>query len=408
LQLHPRIQTGEIQPSRNVGLLFVEFLEYYGKHFNYDEAGISLRGRGGYFNKHDKGWFRPNQPYLLSIEDPNDPCTPPSLRPIHVGFSHSLRAANDVSGGSHNIIRVRQTLAGAFDVLSATLCHRASHFEARRNPDFVPLSGDALPNADADARSPLSQSILGSIVGMSRAAVIAREDNVGLHGEGVLQQLLESSLGSKKAAKKLKQVAKKATQREKTISRLETRQEKKRMKKERKKQAAAEQAALMSKQQSRANTPDVADSEEEGEVVDSQGTNNTVLLDPASDPSSSSSSQVGEDPPVARRLFESQEADDSRYSIGSPAAARTNGRFENVVYVHGTSSGEEEVSSDEGEFTIGGGNGGDTIRSKAKSNGREATKSKKAERNAFWSAKGPREEIVLDDDDDDDEIKIYD
>ena len=60
-QLHPKIQTGEIHPARNIGLLFVEFLEYYGKHFNFNEAGISLRGRGGYFNKHDKGWFRPNQ-----------------------------------------------------------------------------------------------------------------------------------------------------------------------------------------------------------------------------------------------------------------------------------------------------------------------------------------------------------
>lgn len=73
LQLHPKIQTGAIHPARNIGLLFAEFLEYYGKHFNFDEAGITLRGRGGYFNKHDKGWFRPNQPYLLSIEDPNDP-----------------------------------------------------------------------------------------------------------------------------------------------------------------------------------------------------------------------------------------------------------------------------------------------------------------------------------------------
>ena len=72
-QLHPRIQTAQINPNRNIGLLFVEFLELYGKHFNYDQAGITLKGRGGYFNKHDKGWYRPQQPYLLSIEDPNDP-----------------------------------------------------------------------------------------------------------------------------------------------------------------------------------------------------------------------------------------------------------------------------------------------------------------------------------------------
>ena len=74
-QLHPKIQTGVIHPAHNIGLLLVEFLEYYGKHFNFDEAGISLRKNGGYFNKHNKGWWRQNQPYLLSIEDPNDPCS---------------------------------------------------------------------------------------------------------------------------------------------------------------------------------------------------------------------------------------------------------------------------------------------------------------------------------------------
>ncbi|KWU46045.1 Nucleotidyltransferase, partial [Rhodotorula sp. JG-1b] len=100
LQLHPRIQTAQINPNRNIGLLFVEFLELYGKHFNYDQAGITLKGRGGYFNKHDKGWYRPQQPYLLSIEDPNDP-------------------QNDVSGGSHAILRVRQTFAGGFDTLTS-------------------------------------------------------------------------------------------------------------------------------------------------------------------------------------------------------------------------------------------------------------------------------------------------
>ena len=38
-QLHPRIQTAQINPNRNIGLLFVEFLELYGKHFNYDQPG---------------------------------------------------------------------------------------------------------------------------------------------------------------------------------------------------------------------------------------------------------------------------------------------------------------------------------------------------------------------------------
>jgi len=73
LQVHPKIQSGQIHPYHNLGLLFVEFCELYGRHFNYDLAGISLRGRGGYFNKHDKGWYKSNAPFHLAIEDPNDP-----------------------------------------------------------------------------------------------------------------------------------------------------------------------------------------------------------------------------------------------------------------------------------------------------------------------------------------------
>jgi non-canonical poly(A) RNA polymerase PAPD5/7 len=35
LQQHPKIQSGEILPCNNLGVLFLEFLELYGKNFNY-------------------------------------------------------------------------------------------------------------------------------------------------------------------------------------------------------------------------------------------------------------------------------------------------------------------------------------------------------------------------------------
>ena len=71
LQMHPKIRRGEIDPSRNLGVLVMEFFEFYGLYFNYHEVGISLRDGGTYFNKARRGWMDYRQS-LLSIEDPAD------------------------------------------------------------------------------------------------------------------------------------------------------------------------------------------------------------------------------------------------------------------------------------------------------------------------------------------------
>ena len=73
LQMHPKIRRGEIDPSKNLGVLVMEFFELYGCYFNYTETGISLRDGGTYFNKSDRGWAS-YEKSLLSIEDPGDPC----------------------------------------------------------------------------------------------------------------------------------------------------------------------------------------------------------------------------------------------------------------------------------------------------------------------------------------------
>ncbi|KAI5481873.1 DNA polymerase sigma subunit [Pseudohyphozyma bogoriensis] len=391
------LQTGEIAPSRNVGLFFVEFLEYYGKHFNYNEAGITLRGKGGYFNKHQKGWFRPNQPYLLSIEDPND-------------------ISNDVSGGSHNILRVRQTLAGAFDLITATLYHRVSHFAARRNPSIIPLTSDALPNADPDAPSPLSQSILGSVIGMSRAAVTSREENVALHREGILQGLIEKSTikaGSKKALKRARKEEQDKAKRDRTIARLEMKKDER----EQKDDKAAKKKAKRAKQKL--------------EKLKAAG----VALD---DEEREGSPEVTS---VARKLFQ-QDDEESRYSIGSQAQggkAKASKSSTDVIFVHGSDSesGEDGGSGDDDDVVLGGNShgdrltGGTSIKGKAKAapapspkkkaqptssessedSGEEVVKqlmlkgaarvkaaikderqAKQEKRNAFWSAKGPKDD----------------
>ena len=58
--------------AANLGALLLEFLELYGKDFNYATTGISVRHHGAYFPKHQRGWNYPNRPALLALENPDD------------------------------------------------------------------------------------------------------------------------------------------------------------------------------------------------------------------------------------------------------------------------------------------------------------------------------------------------
>ncbi|GAA5973474.1 hypothetical protein JCM11641_006482 [Rhodosporidiobolus odoratus] len=408
LQLHPRIQSSHLNPNRNLGLLFVELLELYGKHFNYDEAGITLRGRGGYYNKHDKGWYRAQQPYLLSIEDPNDP-------------------QNDVSGGSHAIIRVRQTLAGGFDTLTATLLYRQSLLStpssSASSRSFRPassfssssaaapsLSSTSLPNADSSAPSATQQSILGSIIGMTRAGVEARDANTRLHSDGVLQRLLKRSAaagdgstgggseGGKKEQKRIRKEEKERKKKERTVARLERRMEEKeerRERKERKKRerilgkdglAVAERKGEGEEGEVVKVTPLVGQEtveEAKGKAASLEG------LAPHDDDEGNDESDNGGfvidtvgsgrsawQPSVAAAADESMEEDDpeeSRYSLGIPAIARpakstqqhtstttTTGGGAFTSASSNSSDDDEDDEDDDGDVILGG-TGGDFV-----------------------------------------------
>ncbi|MBW0470909.1 hypothetical protein O181_010624 [Austropuccinia psidii MF-1] len=179
LQLHPKIQRGDIDPNKNLGVLLLEFFELYGKNYNFDETGISVRGGGSYFSKAHRGWKRERQPYLLSIEDPTDD-------------------SNDISGGSHNILGVRSVFSGAFDLLTATLYHRHSLQASRANAfneSFRPLLSVPTPNQTHDAqqvtKDPMAESLLGEIMGVTKELVETRKKNRSFFYSGTLQRLLD-------------------------------------------------------------------------------------------------------------------------------------------------------------------------------------------------------------------------
>jgi non-canonical poly(A) RNA polymerase PAPD5/7 len=156
LQMHPKIRRGEIEPERNLGVLVMEFFEFYGLYFNYHEVGISLRDGGTYFNKAQRGWMDYKQS-LLSIEDPAD------ASKLHVAYAECgaqyRGVANDISKGSYSIARVRQTFAGAHGIMTAATYMKASILNAQRSGRSAKLRGHA---------EPTDLSILSSVLGVTQ------------------------------------------------------------------------------------------------------------------------------------------------------------------------------------------------------------------------------------------------
>lgn len=97
-------------PMTNLGSLLMSFLEFYGCSFNYKNVGLYLNHEGStscngprrpaFFRKETKGWFNPNRPYLLSIENPLD-------------------ASHDVGSNSYLIMRVRKALQFGYQTIAA-------------------------------------------------------------------------------------------------------------------------------------------------------------------------------------------------------------------------------------------------------------------------------------------------
>ncbi|KAK1222953.1 hypothetical protein PQX77_014189 [Marasmius sp. AFHP31] len=163
LQMHPKIRRGEIDPDRNLGVLLVEFFELYGKYFNYQNTGISIRGGGTYYGKRQRGWYVDWKTGLLSVEDPADP-------------------TNDISSGSYNFPKVKATFAGAFEILRTTLYMKSEILSSRR-------SGSAVRLRESGYR-PEDLGVLSYILDVTQEVINQRRVVQEVYDQRVLHKML--------------------------------------------------------------------------------------------------------------------------------------------------------------------------------------------------------------------------
>ncbi|XP_030511929.1 terminal nucleotidyltransferase 4B [Rhodamnia argentea] len=85
--------------EHNLGVLLVQFFDFYGRKLNTSDVGVSCRGTGTFYLKRDKGFLNKGRPSLISIEDPQTP-------------------DNDIGKNSFNYFQIRSAFAMAFTTLT--------------------------------------------------------------------------------------------------------------------------------------------------------------------------------------------------------------------------------------------------------------------------------------------------
>lgn len=195
-QMHPRIMSGGLDASKNLGVLLLEFFELYGKRFNYDNVCVSVLEKGRYLRKQTKGFYNMSQPWLLSIEDPCD-------------------QYNDVAKGTYGINRIKQTFSGAYDLLSNAVFayHQTRKFGEPINQTLrESMSGKRMRGRDGkrmrlftdDPSVPVS--FLSSILNVDPRVIGDRQRVIEVFNQGKMQRLLgvkppEVTVGSNELGK---------------------------------------------------------------------------------------------------------------------------------------------------------------------------------------------------------------
>ncbi|CEM30525.1 unnamed protein product [Vitrella brassicaformis CCMP3155] len=75
LQHHPATSSKNRYKTTSLGHYLYDFMKLYGNDLRYDVVGISVEGRGRYFNKRQRGFLYADRRDLLAFESPLDPDT---------------------------------------------------------------------------------------------------------------------------------------------------------------------------------------------------------------------------------------------------------------------------------------------------------------------------------------------
>ncbi|OMH84870.1 Poly(A) RNA polymerase cid14 [Zancudomyces culisetae] len=166
-----------------MGVLLCEFLELYGKRFNYGNVGIVLTD-GGFYIERPKGEEN-EDPYgkksqVLYLQDPGD-------------------MLNNVTSGTYGISRVRHSFSTAFDLLTGTMYR---YFQTKRfgnpitefeqqNKRHIFFSGNTGRNSNNvtyDLNNPVS--FLSSILTVDKKTISTRGFLKNLYHQNVFQNEL--------------------------------------------------------------------------------------------------------------------------------------------------------------------------------------------------------------------------
>ncbi|GAA5809060.1 hypothetical protein MFLAVUS_002463 [Mucor flavus] len=144
LQMHPKVASGQIDPMQNLGVLILDFFQFYGINFSLDTVGICVNGAGSYYDK--SHITSRDGRSVFSIQDPQD-------------------RNNDIGMKSYNSTNVVRSFKYAY--LAMTRKAFLLEQELKRN-NYMHLDPSTLEN-------PKKASILGSFLHISSEFIKQRE-----------------------------------------------------------------------------------------------------------------------------------------------------------------------------------------------------------------------------------------
>lgn len=167
-QQHPKIRHAEFDPLDNLGILFIELFELYGRNFNWETTGISIVHGGRYIDKrtshlgqlsNQTGRNKPNNRISFCIEDPQN-------------------STNDIAKGTWDTAYILEVFSKAYRKLIRNIGERKNEFNWREAKSAFdhgkkPMHPDWLD--EEDHFDPNRMSLLAGVVGFDEASLEHRQ-----------------------------------------------------------------------------------------------------------------------------------------------------------------------------------------------------------------------------------------